>query len=237
MKLIDHSTAAAVAGTVRLSLRRIGAVSTKPAISGGERRRDRRSTTRAAGPSASVHAASALPARLPKTMNAARPATDFAGFHGSRADRTWAPTSVANPSPAARMPHAAATISSRDGKHSTSASTAIGYSTMPDIQPAPDRRDEKGRGRDSRQAARGSRQSPRRQEAPPATTSATAAGARKRRRLMCAAFRLTSENAAIASASGSAFRSRHHSSVSDSVCSTGIRGTHPRSARIRLASP
>ena len=76
-RLSDHSTAAAVAGTLMLSFRRIGTVSTKPA------------TTAAAGGAASshhagirpvalvIHAATAAAASVPNATNATSPAVDF----------------------------------------------------------------------------------------------------------------------------------------------------------------
>ena len=52
-------------------------------------------------------------AAAPQTANAALPLTVFLRFHGQRVPPMACPASVATPSPAARMPHAAATMSGR----------------------------------------------------------------------------------------------------------------------------
>ena len=57
----------------------------------------------------------------------------FCGFCVERRDTR--PTSVAAPSPHARMPHAAATMSRRDGKVSVSSRTESGYSRIPSGKP------------------------------------------------------------------------------------------------------
>ncbi len=107
-----------------LSFRRIGAVSTKPAmiaaIAGAT------ITHQSAVRSPIVQAASPEPASHPNTMNAVRPPADFARFQGRGAVRMCAPINVAMPSPAARMPQAAAAMSGRRGKQISSARTASG---------------------------------------------------------------------------------------------------------------
>src|SRR5207344_1841724 len=96
------------------------------------------------------HARATAPAP-PHTMNASVPAIDLSGFQGRRPDGTAEsaeceekelcsavfavsavssvrdrPTSVAKPSPKARMPHAAAAMSSLEGNASINSSTASG---------------------------------------------------------------------------------------------------------------
>ena len=125
-KLTLHNTSAAAAGTEMLSLSRIGAVSMNPAMiaasAGAATSHQRGSAWR----SASAHIARPMAPSAPKTMNAINPPADFARFQDSGGVRTCAPTSVAKPSPAASTPHAAAAMSGRAGKASTSASTASG---------------------------------------------------------------------------------------------------------------
>ncbi len=115
-----------MAGTEMLSFRRIGTVSTSPAASaaaGGAMITHHDGTAPVA---CVVQAATAHAARLPNATKEVRPAVDFARFHGSGLDVTCAPINVAKPSPAARIAHAVAAMSSRCGKHSTSARTASG---------------------------------------------------------------------------------------------------------------
>src|SRR5690349_7562446 len=105
-------TPPAVAATDRLSSSRTGIVSTSAA-------------TRAAAMGARIvnasdgggdmagrhHQARHTPAAAPQTANATLPLTVFLRFHGQRGPPMARPASVAMPSPAARMPHAAAMMS------------------------------------------------------------------------------------------------------------------------------
>src|SRR5207248_2459751 len=86
-----------------------------------------------------THQASTTPAAPPETTKASVPAKDLSGFHGRRRPEETAverrPISVAAPSPNARMPHAAAAMSSRDGNARVSSNTEHGYSRMPSGKP------------------------------------------------------------------------------------------------------
>jgi hypothetical protein len=90
-----------------------------------------------------IHDASATPATPPQTTNASVPGADFSAFQGKRRPAELAdddlrsafsaccavkyrPTNVAAPSPKARIPHAAAAMSSRDWKVRISSNTESG---------------------------------------------------------------------------------------------------------------
>ena len=135
-RLAIHRTAPAVAGTDTLSSRRTGIVSTKLAITAAAAGPTTRNAHAGVGcTAAAVHDARAIPAALPPRANATIPATLLSAFHGSRPLRVRDPTMVANPSPNAMMPHAAATMSGRLGKTRMSSNTETGYSAMPSGNP------------------------------------------------------------------------------------------------------
>ena len=122
---IAHSTAAADRGTETLSSSRIGTVSTA--------RRDDAATIGAptenhsrAGESIAArhHQQRNAPAAPPAIASAALPQGLLRGSRASR--RRPRPTSVAAPSPTARMPHAAATMSGRAGKSAAAAGPTSG---------------------------------------------------------------------------------------------------------------
>src|SRR5882672_11542095 len=145
-----HSTPPAVAGTVMLSSSRTGTVSANAAATAATSGATIVNAIGGGGATAGrVHHASATPAIPPKTTNASVPAIVLSGFHGrcprltaelaeraekrvsafsaiSAVGRDARPTSVAAPSPNARIPHAAATMSRRDGKMRMSSRTASG---------------------------------------------------------------------------------------------------------------
>ena len=66
------------------------------------------------------------PAAPPAITSAALPATLLLRFQGHRLAPYRRPTSVAAPSPAARIPHAAATMSTRAGSISSSTRIDVG---------------------------------------------------------------------------------------------------------------
>ncbi len=141
IRLASHSTSAAVSGTEMLSSSRIGIVSTSPASTAAASGAAIVNAIGGSGVTAGrTHHASATAPAPPHTMNASVPAIDLSGFHGRRPDGTAEtaecaekelcsavfavsavssvrdrPTRVAKPSPNARMPHAAAAMSSREG--------------------------------------------------------------------------------------------------------------------------
>src|SRR5262249_31231406 len=110
----SQSVAPAAAATDTLSSSRIGIVSTHSAASaatGGTS--SARSTGTAAPAAGRHHHASPEPASVPAIAKASVPATVLSGLHGQRLPPIARPASVAIPSPAARMPQAAAAISGR----------------------------------------------------------------------------------------------------------------------------
>src|SRR5262245_23283989 len=131
-----HRIDAATAGTEILSSRRTGMVSTKAAHTAAT---IGAMTTNAVGGGDAiaglVHQASATPAAPPNTMKAAVPAAVLSRFQLNFHDRARRPTSVAAPSPSARIPHAAAATSSRFGKIRIRNRTASGYRRMPSGKP------------------------------------------------------------------------------------------------------
>ena len=127
IKLASHSTPAAVIGTEMLSSSRAGIVSTSAATSAAPSGAARTKTSGGGGLTAArVHHASADAPAAPHTTNAIEPAIVFSRFQGTCRPSTRWPTSVANPSPNARIPHAAATMSRREGNRRMSSSTDRG---------------------------------------------------------------------------------------------------------------
>src|SRR5436190_2194129 len=104
----SHNVPPADSATDRLSSSVIGIVSTNPAATAAIGTAARANVHAPTSPERH-HSESALPTVAPHTMNASVPATVLSGFHGQRAPPIARPASVATPSPAARMPHAAAT--------------------------------------------------------------------------------------------------------------------------------
>ena len=116
------------ARTVRLSSRRMGSVSTAAAAaaanSGTARNREPRKRRRESQSDDTTEGGRRLRATPPNTMKATVPATDFSRFQewqGARRPMGWR-----TPSPAARMPQAAATDLGRDGINSNNSSTDVG---------------------------------------------------------------------------------------------------------------
>src|SRR5687768_9947002 len=110
-------TEAAVAVTERLSSRSTGRVSTAAAAAAAANPPTTGYHQYAGGTTFSRHHHARTAAlSVPKITNARHPPADLRGFHGIRAIGSRRPTSVAMPSPAARMPHDAATMSRRFGK-------------------------------------------------------------------------------------------------------------------------
>ena len=127
-----HSTPAAVNGTVTLSSSLIAIVSARAAAAAATNGPP--SENHGGGGMFSVgrhHHASDAPARPPHSHSAAVPATLFSRFHGIRGPLTIDPTIEAMPSPAARIAHAAATMSRRVGKTRIRMRIESGYRSMP----------------------------------------------------------------------------------------------------------
>ena len=233
MKLIDHSTAAAVAGTVRLSLRRIGAVSTRPA------------TSAASGGAMAIHQMGSRSSGVgPRRQRAARKTAehDERGQTGGRlrgvprqarrshvdADERRESVPGRKDAPGRRDDFGPRRETQHEREHRRSDTARCPSSSRPRRD---DRKKGKTRGRirpltTNRDDAEDGRLPPRQ----PSQQQREGAGADVRD--LSADFREAPRRQRPARVSV-----RHHSSVSDSVCSTGIRGTHPSSARMRLASP
>ena len=122
-----HRTAAAATGTETLSSSRTGMVSAAAAHTAAAIGAASQNHIEGAGLTAfRHHQASATPAMLPNTTNAIDPAHVFSRFQGIGRPPTARPTIVDMPSPTARIAHAAAAISRREGKTRINIRTEMG---------------------------------------------------------------------------------------------------------------
>ena len=120
-------TIRAAAGTEMLSSSLLGIVSTAAAMLAATTGIQMENHGYGRGTTAGAHHQQRNDAAAPPNrMNAALPATDFPEFQGIGRLRMWRPAIVAMPSPNARTPHAAATISRRPGSARSSSRIARG---------------------------------------------------------------------------------------------------------------